>query len=61
MTSNNACKYNSFVSYFIVNTTMAKKKKMRFCIVFDGKNVRKHNNLLQVVSNDLQNIAAELN
>jgi hypothetical protein len=34
---------------------------MRFCIVFDGKNVRKHNNLLQVVSNDLQNIAAELN
>jgi hypothetical protein len=44
----------------MVNTTMA-KKKMRFCIVFDGKNARKYNNLLQVVSNDLQNRAAELN
>jgi hypothetical protein len=60
MTSNNACKYNSLISYLMVNTTMA-KKKMRFCIVFDGKNARKYNNLLQVVSNDLQNRAAELN
>jgi hypothetical protein len=32
MTSNNACKYNSFVSYLMVNTTMAKKKRCGFVL-----------------------------